>query len=60
METLAGAIVSARYAAYAEGTELSTMHISTEIASTRPLSVTSAEKIERLRSWAENRAVPAD
>jgi len=53
------AIVSALYAAYSEGTKLTTAHISTEIASTRPLSVTSAEKIERLRSWAASRAVPA-
>ncbi len=53
------AIVSALYAAYAEDAELSTAHILHEIQTTRPLSVTSAEKIERLRQWADGRAVPA-
>ncbi len=53
------AIVAALYAAYAENVELTTLHVLQEIQSTRPLSVTSAEKVSRLRSWAEGRAVPA-
>ena len=53
------AIVAALYAAYADGVELATSHIEAEIVGTRPLSVTSKEKIERLRSWADGRAVPA-
>lgn len=54
------AIVAALYAAYADNVELQTAHIRDEIVGTRPLSVTSAEKVERLRSWADGRAVPAD
>lgn len=53
------AIVSALYAAYADNVDLTTLHIQQEMAATRPLSVTSAEKITRLRAWAEGRAVPA-
>jgi SpoVK/Ycf46/Vps4 family AAA+-type ATPase len=53
------AIVAALYAAYAEQKDLDTEHVAEAIASTRPLSVTSAEKIERLRSWAAGRTVPA-
>lgn len=53
------AIVAALYAAYADNVELTTEHVLEEIRSTRPLSATSAEKIERLRTWADGRAVPA-
>ena len=54
------AIVSALYAAYEEGGELTSEHVAREIAATHPLSATSAEKIERLREWADGRAAPAD
>ena len=54
------AIVSALYAAYDEGRDLETRHVAEELAATRPLSATSAEKIARIRAWAEGRAVPAD
>jgi len=53
-------VVSSLYAAYAEGTDLTTEHLLAELAATRPLSVTGAEKIERLRQWAAARATPAD
>ncbi len=54
------AVVSALYAAYDEGAELETRHLLAELAVTRPLSVTSGEKLARLREWAVGRAVPAD
>jgi ATP-dependent 26S proteasome regulatory subunit len=54
------AIVSALYAAYDEGSELETRHVAQELGATRPLSATSAEKIARIRAWAQGRAVPAD
>jgi AAA+ superfamily predicted ATPase len=52
-------VVSALYAAYAEGVDLATAHLAAEIAATKPLSVTMAERVERLRSWAKGRAVAA-
>ncbi len=52
-------VVSALYGAYAEGVDLQTHHLQKEIAATRPLSVTMAERVERLRRWAAGRAVPA-
>src|SRR5690606_4185161 len=54
------AIVSALYAAYDEGSELETRHVAQELGATRPLSATSAEKIARIRAWAQGRAVAAD
>lgn len=53
-------VVSALYAAYDEGAALATRHLLAELAVTRPLSVTSGEKITGLRAWATGRAVPAD
>ncbi len=53
------AIVSSLYTAAAQERELATGHLLNELNSTRPLSVTMAEKIARLRQWASDRAVPA-
>lgn len=54
------AVISALYTVFAENEELSTGRLLEEIRSTRPLSVTMAEKIDALRSWARDRTVPAD
>jgi len=54
------AVVSSLYAAYAEDTELATHHVLAELAETRPLSVTMAERIESLREWARDRTASAD
>jgi SpoVK/Ycf46/Vps4 family AAA+-type ATPase len=53
-------IVSALFAAFSEGRELSNEHILTEIESTRPLAILMAERIAELRAWAADRCVPAD
>lgn len=54
------AVVSALYAAFAEDRPLDQSHLVAEIKATHPLSVTMAEKIQALRSWAQGRAVFAD
>jgi len=54
------AVVSALYAAYGDGGDLTDAHLEQELRDTKPLSVTSAEKIAALREWAVERAVPAD
>ncbi|MEZ4288927.1 MAG: hypothetical protein R3A47_12510 [Polyangiales bacterium] len=54
------AIVSALYAAFSENEALTTAYVLDEIRRTRPLSVTMSEKIEAIRQWAKDRAVPAD
>jgi len=54
------AIVAARYLARSDGCPLSTEHLRSEIEHTRPLSVTMAEKMDRLRAWAAGRTVPAN
>ena len=53
------AVVSALYAALASGERPSTALLRDEIARTRPLSVTRAEEIARLRAWAGERTVGA-
>jgi SpoVK/Ycf46/Vps4 family AAA+-type ATPase len=53
------AVVSALYTAFSAGTPLATEHIVEELKATRPLSVTRAEAIAALRTWAAERAVPA-
>ena len=53
-------IVSGLYSAFSAQKPLSTEVLSAECASTRPLSVTRAEDIAALRSWASTRAVPAN
>ena len=54
------AIVAALYEAHAEKKPLDTDSIANEARRTRPLSVVMAEKVEALRDWARERAVPAD
>ncbi len=54
------AVVSSLYAAFSENTSLTQHHLESEINTTRPLSVTMAEKIQTLRSWAQGRAVFAE
>ncbi len=53
------AIASALFSAFSDKTPLSTELILKELRSTYPLSVTMKEKVERLRQWAQSRAVPA-
>lgn len=53
-------IVSALYSAFARKEKLSTEILLAEAAVTRPLAVTRAEDIARLRAWARDRAVPAN
>jgi len=52
-------VVSALYTAFTRGGDLTEEILAGEIESTRPLSVTRAEEVARLRSWARERAVPA-
>jgi SpoVK/Ycf46/Vps4 family AAA+-type ATPase len=54
------AVASALYAAFALKVELSTEMVLKEIRSTYPLSVTMRERVEELRNWAHERAVPAN
>jgi SpoVK/Ycf46/Vps4 family AAA+-type ATPase len=54
------AVVAALYSASAQRQPLSGEHIAGELASTYPLSVVMAEKMQQLRSWAVNRTVSAD
>jgi SpoVK/Ycf46/Vps4 family AAA+-type ATPase len=54
------AVVGALYSAFSGGEGLQTAHLLAELAGTRPLSVTMAEKVAGLRSWAASRTVPAD
>ena len=52
-------VVSGLYGAHAQRSQLGTAHLLQEISRTRPLSVVMAEKIGRLRQWADDRTVPA-
>ena len=54
------AIVAALYEAHAAGKPMDTALVAAEIARTRPLSVTMAERIESLREWARDRTARAD
>jgi AAA+ superfamily predicted ATPase len=54
------AVVSALYAAHADGGRLDARHVLAEIRNTRPLSVLMAEQVQGLREWARSRTVPAD
>jgi ATPase family associated with various cellular activities (AAA) len=54
------AIVSAMYAAHAQGRDASQADLLAEIQQTRPLSVVMAEKVGEIREWAAGRTVPAD
>lgn len=53
------AIVSALFAAYAAGTELTNELIMKALRESVPISVTMAEQIAALRAWADQRARPA-
>lgn len=52
-------VVAALYDAFADGAELSQVYLERAIADTRPLAVTMAEEVERLRDWARTRTRPA-
>src|ERR1017187_10526295 len=54
------AIVSAMYAAHAQGGELSQADLIAEIQQTKPLSVVMSEKVEEIRKWAAGRTVSCD
>lgn len=54
------AIVSAMYAAHAQGRTLSQPDLLAEIQQTRPLSVVMAEQVAEIRAWAAGRTVPCD
>ena len=53
-------VVSAAYAAHADGCAVTPQHLLREASATRPLSVVMAEQVEALRQWARPRTVPAD
>ncbi|MDH5589579.1 MAG: AAA family ATPase [Gemmatimonadota bacterium] len=53
-------VVSALYTAFAEETEIDTGALHREVAATRPLSSTMAEKIAGMREWARDRTVRAN
>ncbi len=53
------AIVSGLYLAQSRNDRLDDRHLREELERTRPLSVTMAERIARLRAWAAERTVPA-
>lgn len=53
-------VVSALFAAFSKDEELTNEHLLSEIQKTRPLSILMEEEISELRSWAEDRCVPAD
>lgn len=54
------AVVSALYLARERDEDLADRHVLEELDATSPLSVVMAEKIDRLRAWAQGRSVPAD
>jgi len=54
------AIISAMHEAYAAKTALTTDQILAAMEASPPLSVTMAERVQRLRDWATGRCVPAD
>jgi ATPase family associated with various cellular activities (AAA) len=54
------AIVGARYEAHGANKPAEVVMVASELARTKPLSVTRAEAIEALRAWAGERAVGAD
>lgn len=53
-------VISALYSAFASGADLSSDTLRAECGATRPLAVTMAERVARLRQWAKGRAVPAN
>ena len=53
-------VVSALYSAFAQERDIDDTLLINEVHATRPLSVTMSEKIDSLRDWARERAVPAE
>jgi len=53
-------IISALHEAYADKSSLSTERILVALETSPPLSVTLAEQVQCLRTWAQGRCVPAD
>ena len=53
------AVVAGLYLAREQRESLDTIHLKTELARTRPLSVVMAEQLASLRAWAAERTVPA-
>jgi len=53
-------VISSLYSCFASKKKLSTEVLVTEIARTVPLSITAAEKVQKLRAWAKTRTVRAD
>ena len=53
-------VVSSLYTAFADGAPLTRQLLDREIEATRPLSVSMAEKVARIRNWAYDRAVLAN
>lgn len=54
------AVVAALHEAFFGQVELTTEHVRRAIEGSPPLSVTMAERVEALRTWAQGRCVPAD
>ena len=54
------AVVSSLYSSESDQDELTDQHLLDELALTKPLSIVMAEKIARLRHWAQDRTVPAN
>ena len=54
------AIVSAMYAAHAQGSQISQQDLVAEIQQTKPLSIVMAEKVREVREWAAGRTVSCD
>ena len=54
------AIVASLFTAFSAKCQLSTEILLAEIRGTQPLSVTRAEDVQSIRTWARSRAVPAD
>jgi SpoVK/Ycf46/Vps4 family AAA+-type ATPase len=54
------AVVASLYTANARHAPPSAQLLRAEMAATRPLAVVMAEKVAQLRSWAQERTVPAD
>lgn len=52
-------VVSALYACFANGTDLSMVPLLDEIEATQPLSITMEEKVSALRTWAADKTVRA-
>ncbi len=54
------AIIAGLHHAYSKKSELTTEMVVEAVKNSPPLSVTMAERIAKLRSWAQNRCVPAE